>query len=330
MNQQLLEILRCPACRGDLRLEEATLSCQACARRFEVSGGVPRLAREGADAETARTAASFGYVWGLSMRSSAAAGSDHLDRMLRALSLDPPTGLVLDAGCGGGVDLARQATRPGAVVGVELSDAGCWASHLRTEALATAHVVQADVRHLPFAEASFDAAYSYGVLHHLVVPADGIAEIARVVRPGGSVLLYLYEDFAERAPVWRALLALVNRLRRWTTRMPPQRLYALCRIASPVVWALLTIPARTLRHVPPLRRFAASLPYRHGTGPLSMSGDLYDRFSAPVEWRYSRASASDLVREAGLEAVAVVQARGWMVAARRPSAATSAPRPDGT
>ena len=99
--------------------------------------------------------------------------------------------------------------------------------------------------------------------------------------------------------------------------MPPRRLYALCRVMSPLVWASLTVPGRVLRRVPPLRRLAESLPYRHGTGPLSMSGDLYDRFSAPVEWRYSRAGADALVRDAGLEPTAVVQARGWMVAATK-------------
>ena len=67
MREDLLPILRCPACRASLRLEvrervgdriaEGTLWCDACGRAFPIERGIPRfVARE-------NYAASFGAQW---------------------------------------------------------------------------------------------------------------------------------------------------------------------------------------------------------------------------------------------------------------------------
>jgi hypothetical protein len=48
-----------------------------------------------------------------------------------------------------------------------------------------------------------------------------------------------------------------------------------------------------------LRSIAASLPYRHGTGPWNLVGDLFDRFSAPVERRFAESTARALLTGAG-------------------------------
>ena len=98
---------------------------------------------------------------------------------------------------------------------------------------------------------------------------------------------------------------------------PPSVLMGLCRLLSPVVYVLLTLPSRRFR-------WAARFPYRHGTGPWSLSGDLYDRLSAPIEKRYSREGAAALAESAGLGVVRVAQRRGWMVLARKPGEAAVA------
>ncbi|OFW02894.1 MAG: hypothetical protein A3I61_11805 [Acidobacteria bacterium RIFCSPLOWO2_02_FULL_68_18] len=108
----------------------------------------------------------------------------------------------------------------------------------------------------------------------------------------------------------------MSSLRLVTTALPPRLLYRLCQIASPLVYCLFTVPHRLLRHVRWTRAFAFSLPYRHGTGPFALTGDLYDRCSAPVELRYSRRSAAGLFADAGLQVVRVAYERGWMVHAR--------------
>ncbi len=92
---------------------------------------------------------------------------------------------VLDAGCGTGgllLDL------PGAV-GVDRSPLAlgfCARRGLRRTACA-------DVQRLPFADGAFDAVVSADVLYHRAVSDDGsaLAELARVTRPGGVVVLNL-------------------------------------------------------------------------------------------------------------------------------------------
>jgi SAM-dependent methyltransferase len=334
----LLQHLRCPECRGPLILRDAqteepadgseiidgALVCSKCNAHFAVTDGVPRLhVTASADRTRPRTAASFGYLWAKSVPGEEVYESKayHYAKMEQSLALPAPSGLVLDAGCGDGIDLANQGRRSGVeVIGVELSDGGCRTSYQRVRSVPRAHIVQADLCRLPFAEATFDFAYSYGVLHHIGVPARGLSEVVRVAKPGACIAAYLYEDFSERSGVLRWSLAAANTLRTITTQMPNRVLYNLCRLASPFVYVLFTVPAAFGRRVRVLAPFANSVPFRHGSGPFSLVGDLYDRFSAPVEFRYSRKSAREFFVDAGLERIAVADERGWMVSGVKPAA----------
>lgn len=262
---------------------------------------------------TARTAEAFGYLWRRSADREAAPAY-HFDRMQQALSLPPPRGLVLDAGCGEGIDLTNQARRPGVtVVGVELSEGGCRTSLARCRTLSRGFVVQGDVARLPFADDAFDFVYSYGVLHHLASPSAGLQELVRVLKPGGRVAVYVYERFEGRPLLWRWLLAAATACRRLTTQLPPALLYRLCQLGSPVIYALFTVPHRLLKRIPGCRSFAATIPFHHGSGPFSLVGDLYDRFSAPIEQRYTRAEALAFFQQAGLQELVAVNERGWLV-----------------
>jgi SAM-dependent methyltransferase len=301
------------------------LLCPGCGHRYAINEGVPQLCHPdlmAAARAKVRTASSYGYLWS---RSAIVAEvneprSYHFDRMERALSLPPLSGLVLDAGCGEGIDLANQARRAEVeIVGVELSDGGCRTSFARSLALPAAHVIQADLCRLPFEDKSFDFVYSYGVLHHLPSPKEGLQELVRLLKPGACVAAYLYEDFSDRAIGWRWLLAGTNQLRWITLRLSHRVLYLSCQAASPAVYALFTIPFRMLRHIPGLGSLASGFPFRHATRPFSLVGDLYDRFSAPIEWRYSRGNAIALFESVGLQNVAATKERGWMVSGIKPS-----------
>ena len=245
--------------------------------------------------------------------------SYHLEEIRESLGLDEPQGKILDAGCGEGVDLANQGKRPGVkIVGVELSAGGCWASAQRTRGLAAAHVVQADLSQLPFTSNAFDFVYSYGVLHHMASPPSGLRELVRAAKPGAWVAIYLYEDFKDRNPAWRILLGLSNLPRHLTTRLPHRLLYALCVLASPLIYLLFTVPFRLSQRVSFLKRRTSRIPFRHASNPWDLTGDLYDRFATPIEQRYSRSSAQAFLREAGLREIRIANRRGWMVAGVKP------------
>ena len=54
------------------------------------------------------------------------------------------------------------------------------------------NIRRADAEKLPFFSASFDFAWSWGVIHHSSSFEKCIAEIARVLRPGGRLMLMVY------------------------------------------------------------------------------------------------------------------------------------------
>ena len=107
---------------------------------------------------------------------------------------------LLEAGCGTGLVLSRLRPRARQVFGVDLSR-GMLAQARRREL----DVVQASVTSLPFADASFDLVCSFKVLAHVEAIERAIAEMARVLRPGG----YLVAEFYNA----RSLRYLIKRLK---------------------------------------------------------------------------------------------------------------------
>lgn len=98
-----------------------------------------------------------------------------------------PGGTFLDAGCGPGATGSWMAAM-GRVVGVDYEPL---ALELYAESRPGTALCAASVDALPFASDSFDAALCVTVLYHEGVadPAAAVAELARVVRPGGTVCL---------------------------------------------------------------------------------------------------------------------------------------------
>ncbi len=110
------------------------------------------------------------------------------DGGLAALGLEPGD-RALDLGCGPGVDLAGLTGRvaPGGVaVGVDRSATMAGAA---AQAAPHAALAMADGQALPFADAVFAGCWARAVLVHTPDPAAAVTELARVVRPGGTVVL---------------------------------------------------------------------------------------------------------------------------------------------
>lgn len=100
---------------------------------------------------------------------------------------------VLDVGCGNGYVLAQYAKFGADVAGVDLTQTAIDLSNKRF-ALAglKGDFRVTDGERLPFPDASFDIACSMGVLHHIEDPRPMIAEMRRVLKPGGRIILMLY------------------------------------------------------------------------------------------------------------------------------------------
>jgi SAM-dependent methyltransferase len=107
-------------------------------------------------------------------------------RVLEALR--PAHGVLLDAGCGtGGLLAALARARPDLQpVGLEWAEAAA----RRAASKVAAPVVRGSVNDLPFASGSFDAATLADVLCHAAVRPDvALAELRRVLRPGGLLVV---------------------------------------------------------------------------------------------------------------------------------------------
>jgi len=100
---------------------------------------------------------------------------------------------VLEAGCGTGLILERLATLAEHAVGADLSP-----GMVRRASERGLDVVLASVTALPFADASFDVVCSFKVLAHVPDIGRALAELSRVTRPGGHMVLEFYNRYSLR------------------------------------------------------------------------------------------------------------------------------------
>jgi 2-polyprenyl-3-methyl-5-hydroxy-6-metoxy-1,4-benzoquinol methylase len=98
-------------------------------------------------------------------------------------------GDVLDAGCGDGSIAEVLAPRAKSVTCVDASEPMIQAATRRLARFEHARFEVADVEHLPQARPAFDQALLLNVLVHVASPAKAIAECARVLRRGGSLVV---------------------------------------------------------------------------------------------------------------------------------------------
>src|SRR5579862_2003632 len=129
-------------------------------------------------------------------RWSGVAGATFLDW------LAPSPGLRwLDAGCGNGAftELLIARCAPGEVHGVDPSPEQI--AYARTRpGMAVATFREGDAQRLPFPDDSFDMAVMALVISFIPDPAKAVAELARVVRPGGWVATYMWDTTAGGSP----------------------------------------------------------------------------------------------------------------------------------
>jgi SAM-dependent methyltransferase len=94
-----------------------------------------------------------------------------------------PPGRGLDCSCGTGMTLSELS--PWVQTGADLEALALQHSHARGHT----QLLRADLTRLPIADASFDVVTSLDTLEHIEDDAAALAEIARVLRPGGYALL---------------------------------------------------------------------------------------------------------------------------------------------
>ena len=158
-----------------------------------------------ASAAQAQTASTFGYKWQRRESYDSDAMQAALGAWLRERYGDPnalpwlaggsPLPMMLDAGCGSGMSALElfgtrlQRTR---YLGVDISGAIDVAATRFAERGVPGHFLQCDLMRIPLPEASVDVVFSEGVLHHTDSTGAAIRLLARLIKPGGHFLFYVY------------------------------------------------------------------------------------------------------------------------------------------
>ncbi|MEU0743838.1 class I SAM-dependent methyltransferase [Streptomyces sp. NPDC006134] len=213
-----LGALRCPACQGSLASDDGIARCFGCAARYPVAGGILDLTAPAGDQEDA--AADFleklsrvpsmglfyeavarpaflrvsGSNWG------GAVTEQDEDRYI-AEHVRPVEGPVLDLGAGAGRWTAVVAETVGAERLIALDSALPMLNVLRGR-LPRVPSVLASAAELPFEDASLGAVVCWNALQAFYADAAAaIAEVGRVLRPGGTFTLMTFRRSDD--PVYR-------------------------------------------------------------------------------------------------------------------------------
>jgi SAM-dependent methyltransferase len=121
----------------------------------------------------------------------------HFEKLHHLLRLVPFDGMkdkdVLEVGCGAGVDLVRFARGGARVTGVDVAESAIALAKANfAQQGLTADLRVADGEALPFADASFDCVFAHGVVQYTADDRRLVAEVRRVLRPGGLAIFQVY------------------------------------------------------------------------------------------------------------------------------------------
>jgi 2-polyprenyl-6-hydroxyphenyl methylase/3-demethylubiquinone-9 3-methyltransferase len=139
--------------------------------------------------------------------------------------LHAPAARVLDVGCGAGFlsnDLVREGFE---VIGLDASKSSIEVA-ARRDATGRAQYVLGDALHMPFSDAAFDVVCAMDFLEHVEEPGQAIAEIARVLKPGGT---FFFHTFNRNPLAWLVIIKGVE----WFVRHTPERMHILRLFIKP-------------------------------------------------------------------------------------------------
>jgi len=213
MDPRVLALIACPRCGGTL---DEPLRCRGCAAAYEEIDGIADLRLPG-DARTERVRKFYAEAPfpGYPPRDSiewlrARAERSSFARMLDAAI--PYDARIVEVGCGTGQMSLYLARGNRTVIAADLCRASLSLGRAAADRLGITQVgfVETDVHHPGLRAQAFDIVYCSGVLHHTPDPGVAFAPVARLARPGGLVILGLYNSYARLPHRLRRIAALAS------------------------------------------------------------------------------------------------------------------------
>jgi SAM-dependent methyltransferase len=154
----------------------------------------------------------------------------------------------------------------------------------------------------------FDIAFSIGVIHHLDDPDKALANMYTALKPGGTMLVWLY-GFENNE--W--IVRFFNPLRKLLfSKLPLRIVYALSAPLTALLWLLLKAGFGRTEYMRMIRGFS----FRH------LRAIVYDHMIPRIALYYKETEAVELLRNAGLVDVKAtwVNEMSWTVTGRKPAA----------
>lgn len=218
MDAHFLTLLACPRCGGDL---DEGLQCGNCAAAYGEADGIAHLRLPG-DARTERVRSFYAEAPfpGYPPRDSIDWLRARAERSRFAQMLDaaiPYDARIVEIGCGTGQMSLYLARGERTVIAADLCRASLelGAAAARRLGIESVRFVETDVHRPGLRAGAFDIVYCSGVLHHTPDPKAAFAPVARLARPGGLVILGLYNRYARLPHRIRRLVARLSG-GRWT------------------------------------------------------------------------------------------------------------------
>jgi len=235
---RLEDLLASPCCRAEMRPGAGRLECSACGHAFPVEEGIPRLfwphESIGEDSDVTEMVKAFyeetpfpNYQEHESVRSliekSRRGAYGHLLHQAIPFNSD-----VLEVGCGTGQLSNFLGVGCRRVVGTDLclNSLRLGEDFARRQGLDRTSFVQMNLFRPAFRPGGFDVLLCNGVLHHTSAPYEGFRGLVSLVRPGGHVVIGLYNRWGRLATdLRRQLFRLTGgRLRRLDPYLRSSRL----------------------------------------------------------------------------------------------------------
>ena len=248
MRIEHLKYLRCPKSGAELTLMDAVQEngrvregrlVAASGESYPIVKFVPRFV------EADNYAANFGFEWQVHARTQFDADAKHKMSEERVFGVtgwprDLQGEVILEAGSGSGRFTEHLLGTGAMVVSFDYSQAvePNYASNGGRDNLL---LVQANIYEMPFAKASFDKVFCFGVLQHTPDPHASFQALTHMLKPGAKLATDIYLKTFKRyylnTRYW---------VRPFTRNMEPAKLYARCKAWIDLMWPV----ARVIRKIP--------------------------------------------------------------------------------
>ena len=213
--QELTFLLRCPVTGEELAWSDSSLVSRKSSRRYAITDGIPQLfAFEqqpiGDDVteivKTFYEKTPFPNYDDFDSRESLASKAEKSVFAAMLKEQLPQDALVLDAGCGTGqlTNYLGMSWKSQVIGGDICLNSLRLAKVFRDRfSIRNAAFVQMNLFRLPFCRDAFDVIITNGVLHHTGDPRRAFVELLRRLKPGGVILVGLYNSYGRLPTLWR-------------------------------------------------------------------------------------------------------------------------------